>query len=276
MALVLGFPLSSNIAYIIPLFSLLMISSCSCFNPKLLNASKLQSYTSSGWSLAGATWYGSPTGAGSDGAACGYRHAVDEPPFSSLVSAGGPSLFKSGKGCGACYQVKCTGNAACSGNPVTVVITDSSEELANEAVHFDMSGTSFGAMAKSGQADQLRNAGILQVQYHRVKCNYPGVSVTFRVDAGCNPNYFAVAVEYEDGDGELSRVDLKQALDTDEWTSMRQSWGVVWRLDSGSALQPPFSIKLTGESGSTIVANNVIPAGYQPGQTYRSIVNFKV
>ncbi|KAK3017171.1 hypothetical protein RJ639_006241 [Escallonia herrerae] len=179
----------------------------------MLNVSTHQS--GADWSPAGATWYGSPTGAGSDG------------------------------------------------NPVTVVITDQCPGgPCLESVHFDLSGSAFGAMATSGQADELRN------------CNYPGTTVAFHVDAGSNPNYFASLIEYEDGDGSLAAVELKEALDSDTWISMQQSWGAVWKYDSNSALQAPFSIKLTSESGNTLVANNVIPAGWQPGKTYRSLVNF--
>ncbi|GKU88451.1 hypothetical protein SLEP1_g2717 [Rubroshorea leprosula] len=257
-----------------PLLSLLvtlslLINPSHCFYRKLLDESN--------WSPAGATWYGSANGAGSDGGACGYGSAVEQAPFSAMVSAGGPSLYKSGKGCGACYQVKCTSttNAACSGNPVTVVITDECPGCVSESVHFDLSGTAFGAMANSGQADQLRNAGTFQIQYRKVECNYPGKTVTFSVDSGSTSNYFATLVEYEDGDGELGSVELKQALDTDSWQPMQQSWGAVWKLDSGSTLQAPFSIKLTSlESSKNIIANEVIPAGWQPGKTYRSVVNF--
>ncbi|GAA0151886.1 hypothetical protein Leryth_014883 [Lithospermum erythrorhizon] len=246
----------------------------SCFNPKVFNVSKTQSDYA--WSVAEATWYGSPTGAGSDGGACGYSNAVDQAPFSSLITALSESLFNGGKGCGACYQVKCTDNAACSGNPVTVVVTDECPgcSLKWGGVHFDLSGTAFGAMANSGQEDQLRNAGDLQIQYMRVACNYPGVSVAFHVDSGSNPYYFAALIEYENGDGDLSGVDLKQALDSDSWLPMQQSHGAVWKLDNHGQLQAPFSVKLTSGNGNTLVADNVIPAGWQPGTTYRSIVNF--
>nr|AUE24119.1 expansin 9 [Saccharum hybrid cultivar] len=234
-------------------------------------------YGSGGWLSAGATYYGAPDGDGSDGGACGYQTAVGQRPFSSMIAAGSPSLFKGGKGCGACYEVKCDGNAACSGQPATVVITDECPGgvCLAEAAHFDMSGTSMGAMAKPGMADKLRAAGILKVQYKRVPCKYSGINIAFRVDQGSNPFYFEVLVEFEDGDGDLSAVDLMEA-GCGTWTPMVQNWGALWRYNSntGKALKAPFSLRLTSDSGKVLVANNVIPAGWNPGGTYRSLVNY--
>ncbi|KAF8765482.1 hypothetical protein HU200_008630 [Digitaria exilis] len=228
----------------------------------------------------------------------GPTDAVKQPPFSSMVTAGGLSIFQNGKGCGSCYQVpfvqttrhhriclkvtvgiiikfvqvKCTEHASCSGTPVTVVLTDECPDGACQQVpvHFDMSGTAFGAMAKPGQADQLRTAGRLKVQYTRVPCNWRGAHIAFKVDAGSNPYYLAILVEYESGDGDLRSVELMQ--NGAVWAPMQQSWGAVWKYNSGGpALQAPFSIRITSGSGRTLVAGNVIPARWTPGGTYRSV-----
>lgn len=110
----------------------------------------------------------------------------------------------------------------------------------------------------------------------RVACDYSGKTIAFHVDPGSNPNYFSVLVEFEEGDGDLAGVDLKEAsMGSNEWRAMQQSWGAVWKLDAGSKLQPPFSIRLTSQySEQTLVARNVIPDGWKPGSTYRSLVNY--
>lgn len=39
------------------------------------------------------------------GGSCGYGNLVSQAPFSSMITGIGPSLYNSGKECGACYQV---------------------------------------------------------------------------------------------------------------------------------------------------------------------------
>lgn len=97
--------------------------------------------------------------------------------------------------------------------------------------------------------------------------------MAFKVDSGSNAYYFAVVIEYEDGDGDVGSVELKEAQES--WRSMQQSWGAVWKLNAASPLRAPLSIRLTSiESHKTVVADNVIPVEWKPGETYRSVVNY--
>ncbi|XP_057950916.1 expansin-B15-like [Malania oleifera] len=229
------------------------------------------------WLPAKATWFGAPNGAGTDGGACGFGSAVSQPPYSSVVSAAGPSLFKSGTACGACYQVKCTSDPSCSGRPVRVVIIDSCPggPCASDSAHFDLSGTAFGRLAYPNNAERLRAKGVLDIQYMRVPCNYGGKKIAFRVDVGSNPYYFAVVTEFEGGDGDLISVELKDSSAWSNWRSLRQSWGAVWMLNAAYPLKPPFSLRLrTQYTGKTLVASNVIPWGWSPGNIYQSTVNY--
>ncbi|CAL9080036.1 unnamed protein product, partial [Musa textilis] len=202
----------SSLLIFIALFGFLsLFRPCACSSRNFLNTSAAVL----GASPAEATWYGSAHGAGSDGNVSNMpvftfrsiceitREIVFTAPFSSMIAAGGPSLYKSGKGRGACYQswlrldqVSCTSNAACSGNPGTLVITDEcpGSPCASGAVYFDLSETAFWAMAKPGQEETLRAEGAIQVQYSTVPCSCPSVNVAFKVVAGSYAHYLAVLI----------------------------------------------------------------------------------
>jgi hypothetical protein len=138
------------------------------------------------WLEAKGTWYGSnPAGFAPDdkGGACGYKD-VDKPPFSGMTSCGNEPIFKDGLGCGSCFEIKCDKPAECSGEPVVVYITDMNyEHIAR--YHFDLAGKAFGAMAKKGQEEKLRKAGEIDMQFRRVKCEYPaGTKIAFHREPG--------------------------------------------------------------------------------------------
>ncbi|XP_019168895.1 PREDICTED: putative expansin-B14 [Ipomoea nil] len=150
---------SHCIMFIVFLF---LINCCHCRNQ--LNG------TFARFAPAIATWYGPPNGHGTDTGACGFGN-VGRHPYNSFISAGNQALFKRGKGCGQCYLVKCISNPSCSRKPIKVHITDECPGACNDLpVWFDLGGIAFGAMAKPGQANAMRNAGRVQILYRHVRC----------------------------------------------------------------------------------------------------------
>jgi hypothetical protein len=83
--------------------------SCDSSAPKVPPGPNITTDYYGGWWLpAKATWYGQPVGAGPDdnGGACGIKD-VNLPPYSGMTACGNVPIFKDGKGCGSCYQVRC-------------------------------------------------------------------------------------------------------------------------------------------------------------------------
>ncbi|KAI3752749.1 hypothetical protein L2E82_24786 [Cichorium intybus] len=228
-----------------------------------------------GFAPALATWYGDRDGAGSGGA-CGWANDVKSPPFSAMIAAGNANLFLKGKGCGTCYQVLCTREPYCSKNPITVTITDECPGACNNVpFHFDLSGTAFGAMSSPGQADDLRNLGVVNIQYRRVACNYGSTKIAFKIDPMVNPYWFALAVEFCDGDGGLDGIEVAPN-GTQEFRSLENIWGAVWAANVDPSFRGPFSFKLTSRKNEAVVALKAVPYGFEPGQTYYSHINFRI
>ncbi|KAL3649651.1 hypothetical protein CASFOL_006054 [Castilleja foliolosa] len=224
------------------------------------------------FSPAVATWYGPPRGVATGGA-CGFENDVAYSPYNGIISAGNNFLFKSGKGCGSCYLVKCTQHPSCSSRPIIVTITDECPGACNnDAVHFDLSGKAFGLLAKPRQDDILRNAGRINIQYQRIDCNHRG-GLTFKIDKGSNPYYLALAIENVNGDGDIGEVKILASNSKGYWLTMAQSWGATWRVDLPGGTTGPYSVKVTTiESKTSSLAYKAIPANWAPGQHYYSRV----
>ncbi|XP_066345821.1 expansin-B1-like [Miscanthus floridulus] len=228
------------------------------------------------WLAAKATWYGSPVASGGpvdNGGACGFED-VNLPPYSGMTSCGNYPIFKDGKGCGSCYQIKCAAPQECSDQPVVVFITDVNDyPLA--PYHFDLSGTAFGSMAKPGLADKLRHRGIIDMEFRRARCQYgPRKNIVFHVEHGSNRLYLALLVKFVAGDGDIVQMDLKRET-SPEWEPMHHSWGAVWKImDPHRPLKGPFSIRLTSQSGKELVATDVIPEDWKPDAVYQSNIQF--
>ncbi|XP_074588435.1 expansin-B16-like [Curcuma longa] len=228
------------------------------------------------WRPATATWYGSAEGDGSDGGACGYGTLVDVRPLRARVGAVSPVLFKGGEGCGACYKVRCLDAAICSRRPSTIIVTDECPGgyCAAGRTHFDLSGAAFGRMAVSGGAAQLRNRGEIPVIFRRTPCKYPGKNIAFHVNEGSTPFWLSLLVEFEDADGDIGSMHIKQANSV-VWQEMKHVWGASWCIVNGGPLQGPFSVKLTTlTSRRTLSARDVIPRNWTPKATYTSRLNF--
>ncbi|XP_034573097.1 expansin-B1 [Setaria viridis] len=248
--------------------------SCDPSAPKVPPGPNITTDYGGRWLAAKATWYGQPVAAGPDdnGGACGIKN-VNLPPYSGMTACGNLPIFKDGKGCGSCYQIRCGAPEECSNKPVTVFITDMNYDPI-APYHFDLSGTAFGSMAQAGLGDKLRHRGIIDLQFRRVRCKYAaGQKIVFHVEHGSNPNYLAVLVKFVANDGDIVQMDLKERA-SPEWKPMKLSWGAIWRMDTPKALRGPFSIRLTSESGKKLVATDVIPENWKPSTVYKSNIQF--
>lgn len=117
------------------------------------------------------------------------------------------------------------------------------------------------------------SGGLIRLWICRVACNYGRTKIAFKIETGTNPNWFATAIEFDDGDGGLRSVEIA-AAGRQEFVPMNNIWGAVWAANIDPSFHGPFSFRLTSPTNKVVVAGNAVPAGFAPGQVYFSNVNF--
>ena len=187
------------------------------------------------------------------------------------------ALFNGGASCGQCYQIACDASkskSSCRPGAGAVTITATNLCPPNWALpsnkggwcnppraHFDMSQP---AWLNIG----IYKAGIIPVLYQQVKCWRNG-GVRFTITGF---NYFQlVLVTNMAGSGSVRSMSVKGA--NTAWIQMSRNWGANWQCLAGLAGQT-LSFSITSSGGQSIVFQNVVPAGWQFGQTYSTWQQF--
>lgn len=212
-----------------------------------------------------AAYYPDSDEKGTETGACGFGS------FGATINGGDVSaasdLYRSGVGCGACYQVRCTDNNYCSDTGVTIVITDSGS---GDRTDFILSRRAFGHMAQTTDAAaSILALGVVDIEYRRVSCSYPGKNITIKIDENSNyPHYLAFVIWYQQGKTDITAVQLCETK-TFVCKLLDRSYGAVWTTSS-----PPsgsLSIRMLfsdDDDEKWVVPINDIPQDWKPGNTY--------
>ncbi|CAI5468784.1 unnamed protein product [Closterium sp. Yama58-4] len=230
----------------------------------VLSASRAAAYGAPGGAMA--TFYGGPDASGTWGGNCGYGNLV-QAGYGILVAAGSPPLYKGGKGCGACYRVKCTNSTYCNkGVSIVVAITDlcpGGGWCCPTCRHFDLSEPAFIALAN-------RAAGFVPLSYEQVPCVF---SNNIRLTATGSPFWLNLLIRQVAGPGDLSLVEVMDS-NSPTWRPMRHDWGANWVYES--FLQAPLKFRLTSlTDNQQVVTNpNCLPAGWVPAKDYDCNIQF--
>lgn len=220
-----------------------------------------------------AAYYPNSDEQGTETGACGFG------TFGATINGGDVSaasdLYRDGVGCGACYQVKCSNSNLCSDKGVTVVITDNG---ASDRTDFVLSRRAFGRMAQTTDAAaSLLAQGVVDIDYRRVSCSYPGKNIIIKIDENSNyPNYLAFVIWYQQGKKDITAVQLCETQNFG-CKLLDRSHGAVWTTTSPPT--GPMSIRMLfsdDDDETWVVPVNDIPQDWKAGNTYDSGVQVNV
>ncbi|MFS7995821.1 putative expansin/pollen allergen, DPBB domain, expansin, cellulose-binding-like protein [Helianthus anomalus] len=163
--------------------------------------------------------------------------------------------------------VRCKYSKHCSEDGIKVVVTDHGE---GDNTDFVLSARAYNKLALQGQAEILFSYGVVDVEYKRISCQYPGYNLMFKVHEHSRyPHYLALIAIYQAGVSEITAVELWQE-DCQEWKGMRRAYGAVW--DMPNPPQGAINLRFQVSGSKWVQLKSLIPSEWKAGATYNTAI----
>lgn len=185
------------------------------------------------------------------------------------MGAAGSDIYRNGVACGACYQMRCTDPQLCTKSGATIVVTDLTE---NYQADFVVPRSTFSSLALANKGSELIRAGIIDIEYKRVPCEYDDQNMLVKVDKLSRyPNYLAVQFLYQGGQTDIVSVYVTQ-VGSSVRQYMSRNYGAVWDIDQPpqGALQFGFVIYKGLKGKRVSPTKTVLPSDWKVGGVYDS------
>ncbi|KAK9121005.1 hypothetical protein Syun_018622 [Stephania yunnanensis] len=97
---------------------------------------------------------------------------------------------------------------------------------------FILSPKGFQELARKNLALELMAYGVVDIEYRRISCQYPGYNLMFKVQENSRfPVYLAIVIIYQAGQSEITAVEI-WLEDCKQWQGMGKAFGAVWDISN--------------------------------------------
>ncbi|KAI7988971.1 Expansin-like B1 [Camellia lanceoleosa] len=190
-----------------------------CFLLCVMVLLPLVCYSQDAYVSSRATYYGSPDCLGTPTGACRFGE------YGRTVYDGGVSGVSNLSD--RMELLRCKVPQLCTEDGVRVVVTDYSE---GDKTDFILSTRAYSRLARPNAALDLFAYGVVDIEYRRIPCQYPGYNLMVKVHEHSRfPEYLTVIMLYQAGQNDITAA-VSVAADCQQWRGMRKAYGARWDM----------------------------------------------
>ncbi|KAL7219458.1 hypothetical protein ACSBR2_012499 [Camellia fascicularis] len=172
--------------------------------------------------------------------------------------------------CWTLLKVRCKVPQLCTEDGVRVVVTAYGE---GDKTNFILSTRAYSRLAHPNAALDLFAYGVVDIEYRRIPCQYPGYNLMVKVHEHSRfPKYLALVMLYQAGQNDITAAEVWQA-DCQQWRGTRKAYGAVWDMANPPAGALNFRVQVSGSAGlKWVQLSSVIPSEWKAGAVYDTTI----